>query len=175
MTSKQVIEIQTSVVDALFHRFDPSPLPSRCVSEETDNYVVARVRDMPADWPVSLHIILPPSEAACCNDVQEAFRRHYNAAAARQRRAVRTHFREAGKMLLKGSIFAVILITIAKLIASWSDSILMDKIASGLSLIVWVSLWRPVDMLIYEWRPLMNQARFLDRLARSDVRCTVSE
>ncbi|MBX3387361.1 MAG: hypothetical protein KF768_12395 [Phycisphaeraceae bacterium] len=174
MQRDQVIQIQTNDVDAIFQRLDPSPLAGRCISRETDAYVVDRVRDMPGDWPVTLHVVLPASEAACCADVQEAFRAHYAASAARERRALRRHFREAGTMLLKGAIFAVILITIAKVIASLSDSLLMEKIAGGLSLIVWVSLWRPVDMLIYEWRPIMNRAQLLDRLARSDVRCTTS-
>lgn len=78
-------------------------------------------------------------------------------------------------MLVNGIVYAVILITIASLIAAFSESLLMSKIASGLSLIVWVSLWRPVDMLFYEWRPIMNQVKIRDRLAEIRVRCSTSE
>ncbi len=165
------IELRTDDVEGLFHPFDPSPLSERTLASAADEFVVGRVSDLPEDAELSLRILLPASEASCCADVQEAFRAHYAASAARQRRALRRHFRDAGFMLLKGVIFAVILITIAKLIASISDSLVLDKIASGLSLIVWVSLWRPVDMLIYEWRPIKNEVLFRDRLAGINVQC----
>lgn len=166
-----VIDIQSDNVAALFHPFDPSPLSRRAVSSEVDEYVVLRVSDLPPNASASLRILLPTSEAACCADVQEAFRAHYAASVARQRRALKQHFREAAFMLLKGVVFAVILISIAKSIAALSDSLIMNKIAGGLSLIVWVSLWRPVDMLIYEWRPIMNEVKFRERLAAIKVQC----
>jgi hypothetical protein len=169
------IDLQTDAVDALFHPFDPSPLPRRIVSSEADAYVVERVSSVPDDAPLELRILLPASAAARCDDVQEAFRGHYASCAARQRLLLRRHFREAGLMLLKGIVFAVILITIARSIAAFSESLLMSKIAGGLSLIVWVCLWRPVDMLIYEWRPLKNEVKLRDRLAEIRVRCITSE
>jgi hypothetical protein len=150
-------------------------LSERTLASAADEFVVGRVADMPEDAEILLRILLPASDASSCVDVQEAFRAHYAASAARQRRALRKHFREARFMLMQGVIFAVILITIAKLIASMSDSVVLDKIAGGLSLIVWVSLWRPVDMLIYEWHPIRHEVRFRDRLAQIKVQCVTSE
>lgn len=166
------IELHADTVDALFHPFDRSSLSRRTVATEADAYVVDRVADLPEDSRVSLRVLLPSGEEARCGDVEEAFRRHYAACAARERRLLKRHFREAGFMLLKGAIFALILISVAKSIASISDSLLLGKIADGLSLIVWVSLWRPVDMLIYEWRPIMEEVKLRGRLARVNIRCS---
>lgn len=77
-------------------------------------------------------------------------------------------------MLLKGVCFALVLIGIANLVAQIADTILVSKIVSGLSLIVWVSLWKPVDMLLYEWRPIMDEVKLHDRLDGCDVTCVVA-
>lgn len=170
----EVIEIQTESVGALFDSFDPAPMSRRRISVHADDYVVQRVVEMREDAVISLDILLPPSETACCADVQEAFRAHYTATAARQRGRLKRHFKDARLMLLYGIILAVVLITLARSIAKVSDSLLLTKIAGGLSLMVWVALWRPVDMLLYEWRPIMREVRIRDRLAGLNVRCTTS-
>lgn len=168
------IELHADAVEALFHRFDASPLAQRAITAETDAYVFDRVASLPRDAEVSLRVVLPVCEAARCADVQKAFRAHYTECAARQRRLLRGHFREAGYMLLKGMVFALVLISIAGFVAAASESILMDKIAKGLSLIVWVALWRPIDMLIYEWHPIMDEQKIRDRLAAINVQCITS-
>jgi hypothetical protein len=33
----------------------------------------------------------------------------------------------------------------------------------------WVALWRPAEIFLHEWWPILGEARLYDRLARIDV------
>lgn len=39
----------------------------------------------------------------------------------------------------------------------------------GLLIIGWVALWRPVEMLLYDWRPIRREKKMLDKLANVPV------
>ncbi|HEU0284513.1 MAG TPA: hypothetical protein VFR52_05150, partial [Sphingomicrobium sp.] len=39
----------------------------------------------------------------------------------------------------------------------------------GLIIIGWVALWRPVEMLLYDWRPIRREKKMLDKLANVPV------
>ena len=45
----------------------------------------------------------------------------------------------------------------------------MNKVANGLSIAVWVVLWRPFEMIIHDWRPLDREYRLYRRLERVEV------
>lgn len=174
MTSGGVVEVRAESACGLFSSFDPAPMAGRRLSPEVDSYILGCVKEIDGAGAVGLRIALPEGEAGFCDDVREAFCRHYAASAANRRAELRQHFKDAGVMLLKGVCFALVLIGIANLVAQIADTILISKIVSGLSLIVWVSLWKPVDMLLYEWRPIMDEVKLLDRLDGCEVTCGVA-
>jgi NhaP-type Na+/H+ or K+/H+ antiporter len=44
-----------------------------------------------------------------------------------------------------------------------------ELIAEGLLIIGWVALWRPVEMFLYDWWPLLRQQRRFEAIARMPV------
>jgi hypothetical protein len=44
-----------------------------------------------------------------------------------------------------------------------------DLLAEGLLIIGWVALWRPVEMFLYDWWPLLRRRRRFDSIARMSV------
>ena len=34
----------------------------------------------------------------------------------------------------------------------------------------WVALWRPLEIFLYDWWPILAEARLFDRLGEMDVR-----
>lgn len=43
-------------------------------------------------------------------------------------------------------------------------------ISNSLIIAGWVAIWRPAELLLYDWWPYRNRIHLLDRLARLDVR-----
>jgi len=172
VNNRNVVEVQARSIDDLFSRFDPAALSGRSISPDVDSYIVGQLIKFTDESAVSLHINLPADEASYGHIVQQAFRHHYALSSARCRAELKQHFRDAGFMLLKGVIFALVLIGIAHVVAEIAERVYINKIVAGLSLIVWVSLWKPIDMLIYEWIPIMDKVKLHDRLDGCEVTCS---
>jgi hypothetical protein len=44
-----------------------------------------------------------------------------------------------------------------------------DILTQGLTIVGWVSLWRPIEILLYEWWPLWRDVRVYDYILRMDI------
>ena len=70
-----------------------------------------------------------------------------------------------------GLVAVAILIAIARVIADLSSSGLVTTIAESIIIIAWVILWRPVEILLFDWWPLREDIALFERLAAIDIEC----
>lgn len=165
------VVLRTADLEAIFHPFDPAPLDRRTVSDAADDYILNIFKDLDDRSSVAMRIQLPPGDSTCCGDVQEAFRKHFRESAAECRSELREHFRDALRSLGASLVFALVVVLLAQWVAGLAESRLLDKVASGLSLAAWVSLWKPTEMLIHDWRPLRRILVMREQLAAMVVVC----
>lgn len=163
------IEVQVRQVEDLFQPFDPAPMHSRRVAHEADAFITERAEEIPQSNPIRLTIRLPVGESRCCDAVQQAFRKHFSSAASKRKIMLRQHFTFAWRTFFFAVLAAVLLVYLSQYIASVSELVVMNKIANGLSIAVWVVLWRPFEMLIHDWRPLGREYRLYRRLEKIQV------
>lgn len=163
------IEMQVRRVDDLFQAFDPAPMRERRIAREADTYVRDRAEELKGSKPIMLSICLPEGESGCCHAVQDAFRTHFAHAAREHKSLLRDHFRIAWQTFFVAVVIAVALVYLSQSIADVAKTALMNKIANGLSIAVWVVLWRPFEMLIHDWRPIDREYRLYRRLASIGV------
>ena len=166
-----LIEIRAEDRSLLFDPYDPAPMRLRTVSESADAFILQRARHAPKHAPLRVRVLLHKHDAACCEDVQAAFQQHFARREREQRANMRSLFAEGAVMAVKGIAVALVLVTVARLLAGSFESLMVTKIANVMSMIVWVIIWRPADMLIYDWVPIRNDRRLYDRLASAPVDC----
>lgn len=172
-TSTHTIGLQVDRIDDLFQSFDPAPMNRRALSAEVDAFVLDQIEVHSPPEEVSLRIVLPESEAACCDAVQSAFRDHFARATIRKQEALRRHFAVGQRMLGSAIVVALILVLLSQVIAEVSDIAIVQKIANGISIVVWVTLWRPIEFMIYDWRAMDRQMKTYRRLSKARVQCVV--
>jgi hypothetical protein len=75
------------------------------------------------------------------------------------------------KALQVGVLFLIICLVLAAAIAgsNVAPGSFGDVLTQGLTIVGWVSLWRPVEILLYEWWPLWREVRVYDYIQRMDV------
>lgn len=169
--SQAEVVLRTTDLSAIFHPFDPAPLETRTVSDIADSYILNAFKDLDNPSRVTMRVQLPTGDSTCCREVQEAFRKHFRESAAECRSELRDHFRDAIRSLAVSLVFALFVVLLAQWLADLAESRLLDKVASGLSLAAWVSLWKPTEMLIHDWRPLRRTVRMREQLAAMNVVC----
>ena len=47
---------------------------------------------------------------------------------------------------------------------------LMSVLVEGLTVFAWVALWRPGELLLYEWYPFKRDVRLFRKLEKSEIR-----
>lgn len=64
---------------------------------------------------------------------------------------------------------ALVLVVVSQFIAEVSELRVVRTLANGMSIVIWVTLWRPVESLVYDWRPDKESLRLCDRLTNARV------
>jgi hypothetical protein len=72
--------------------------------------------------------------------------------------------------LCVGFAFLVVMFLITKtFMALLPENALMITLRELFIILGWVALWRPAELLLYEWRPHKRNAKLFDKLAKCDV------
>jgi hypothetical protein len=159
--------------EELFNAIDPSPFRDKDLDPKAEEFIVGWAKDLPRDAPLALMIDLDrpaglPDEAAVLRDaIHEFFRQRAHA----YRRRLRELFRLGRTSLLIGLIALAAATALGDFLGSLMKgsgigAILRESFTIG----GWVSMWRPLEVFLYDWWPIRNEARLSDRLATMPVR-----
>jgi hypothetical protein len=118
-------------------------------------------------------VTVPPGDLARATALGTAIRRHF----ARRREAAEYELdrtRKAGWMsLLIGLALLVLLMSLGEAVGRiGAPGHLRDVIQEGLTIVGWVALWRPVELLLYDPWVLRRDIALYRRLENADVSVT---
>lgn len=168
-----VIEVHVGELKQLFNSIDPSPFRQRDLDREAEEFIVGWAKDLPRDVPLALVVDLDreaglPDEAAVLRDaIHEFFRQRAEA----YRRRLRELLRRGRTSLLIGLTVLAAAIALGDFLATLMKASRIGEIVRE-SLIIggWVSMWRPLEIFLYDWWPVRSEAQLSDRLAAMPVR-----
>jgi hypothetical protein len=168
-----IIEIHVSELKQLFDAIDPSPFRDRDLDPKAEEFIVGWAKDLPRDASLALVVDLDreaglPNEATVLREAIHEFFRHR---AETYRRRLRELFRLGRTSLLIGVVVLAAAIASGDFLANLlKGSRLGEILRESLTIGGWVSMWRPLEVFLYDWWPLRNEARLSDRLAEMPVR-----
>jgi len=168
-----LIEVHVAELKQLFNAIDPSPFRNKDLDPKAEEFIVGWAKDIPRDVPLGLVVDLDrsaglPDEAAVLRDaIHEFFLQRANAF----RRRLRELFRVGRTSLVIGLIALAAAIALGDFLAALMKGYRIGEILrESLTIGGWVSMWRPLEIFLYDWWPLRNEARLSDRLAAMPVR-----
>lgn len=168
-----LIQVHVAELKQLFNSIDPSPFRNKDLDPKAEEFIVGWAKDMPRDAPLGLVVDLDrpaglPDEAAVLRDaIHEFFQQRADAF----RRRLRELFRVGRTSLLIGLIALAAAIAVGDFLASlMKGSRIGEILRESLTIGGWVSMWRPLEVFLYDWWPIRDEARLSDRLAAMPVR-----
>lgn len=167
-----VIEVQVGELKQLFDAIDPSPFRERDLDPKAEEFIVGWAKDLPRNATLALIVDLDreaglPDEAAVLRDAIHAFFRHR---AERYRQRLRELFRLGRSSLAIGLVALAVAIALGDFLATLIKGRIGEVLRESLTIGGWVSMWRPLEVFLYDWWPIRNEARLADRLASMPVR-----
>jgi hypothetical protein len=170
-----VIHVRVQQIDQLFLRIDPSPFAGRDLDPEADRFIVTWARDYPTGAPLALHVDVagPEQNETTLRSVPQAVHTYFALHAAAHHRELATLLRRGRISLLIGVSFLSFCVLLADLLSPLLPSPRAGNVLQeGLTVAGWVAMWRPMEIFLYAWWPIVGERRLYRRLSRMPVRIT---
>ena len=166
------IEVRVRELRQLYNEIDPSPFHDRDLAPDAEQFIVETAREVPRGDPVGLvvHHETPGIDPHAAADLREAVHRHFRREADSTRRRLRVLFRRGRVSLAIGLGFLALTGILASRVPGVSPGEVGGFLHDSLIIGGWVAMWRPLEVFLYEWWPILAEARLFDRLASMPVR-----
>ena len=168
-----IIEVHVGELKQLFDAIDPSPFRDRDLDPKAEEFIVGWAKDLPRNASLGLIVDLDreaglPDEATVLRDAIHEFFRHR---AETQRQRLRELFRLGRTSLMIGLVVLAGAIALGDFLANlMKNSRVGEILRESLTIGGWVSMWRPLEVFLYDWWPIRKEARLSDRLSAMPVR-----
>jgi hypothetical protein len=168
-----IIEVHVGELKQLFNAIDPSPFRDKDLDPKAEEFIVGWAKDLPRDATLALVVDLDreaglPDEAAVLRDAIHEF---FSQRAHVYRRRLREFLRVGRTSLLIGLVALASAIAAGDFLAGlMKGSRIGEIVRESFTIGGWVSMWRPLEIFLYDWWPIRAEARLSDRLAAMPVR-----
>ena len=167
-TNEIVLDLQN--LEQMFLRPESVFYPNRRLSPEAIEFISETADIMHYHTPISLKVYLPYEAANGAHEIEVAVHQHFAYLRKKSKIKLKQTIKLGWKSLLISIIFLSLLISLASFVAQYlpegGPSIALREI---LVIIGWVALWRPADLLLYEWRPIKHEVNLFTRLEQCEV------
>ena len=165
------IRLRLRELAQLFNSMDPSPFPDRDLDSNAEEFIVSSARELPhqAELELIIHLEIAPS-ALRATDTEAAVQHYFSSRAEMKVREFRLLMRRGRTSLLVGLSFLVACLGTSELLSTLGQGTASAIIRESLTIGGWVAMWRPLEIYLYDWWPLRDERRVLDRLSRMKVR-----
>ena len=167
----QPINLQLRELAQLFNSMDPSPFQDRDLDADAEEFIMSWARELPprSELELVIHLATPPPQERTV-EVEQAVQHYFNERSMMKRREFRVLMRRGRTSLMVGLLFLGACLGLAEFVDKIGHSTLASLIEQSLTIGGWVAMWRPLEIYLYDWWPMRDEYRALDRLARMRVR-----
>ncbi len=171
-STEGVIELRVDDIGQLFHTLDPFPFRERDLDKEAEEYIVGWARELPADQPIRIIVHFRDTEAQTrvAGELGEAFGRYFAYRADVTQRDLNELLRIGRRSLGIGVPVLVVCLVIAHLAGGYFTEVPFKRLVEESFLILgWVANWRPLEIFLYDWWPLVRRRDLYRRLSKATV------
>jgi hypothetical protein len=166
---RALIEVRVKKPRQLFDVRDPAPFRERDLDDELVEYILSCAEEFSAkqEFKIVVHLTEVADPELHASAISSAVSQYFSFEADLKRRQLTHVLRTAQFFLLIGLSTLFICLGVAHSIddSKWPQAILRE----GLVIFGWVAMWRPIELVLYDWWPHWGRVKLLRKLATSPV------
>jgi len=164
------IELRIGTLAELFNSMDPTPFHHCDLDTDAQAYLESWAMSYPAEshFRVIVHIADMP-EADPEPTVREAIHNYFDFKAVVNKRNLSLLIREGRTSLLIGLGFLSVCLMGADWLPAAGTNTFARIFKESLLIGGWVAMWRPMQIFLYEWWPLVRRGRIYRNLSQAKV------
>ena len=165
---KGPIQVRLGSVEMLFNPLDPAPFGEQWVDEHVSAWVEEWATEIDSGGALQLEIHVPDATLSTSSAASTAIHEHFSYLAWQTRRKFKALLRD-GAISLAIGLVALTLFSIASRLLGESDNAFIDIVQGSLAIMGWVSMWRPLEIFLFDWWPIRRRYRIQQRLAAAHI------
>jgi len=171
------IELRLRELNQLFDSFDPAPFHEKDLDRDAEEFITSWAREFPPALPLVFRLHLPEDQRRFEPErtVQNAIANYFSYRAGLARLEVRHTLQQGRWSLFVGVLFLAACMGARELLRSFGPSEWLHVAEEGLLIVGWVAMWRPIELLLYDWWPLLRRRRTYENLSRMQVQVVYSD
>lgn len=170
MEQSTVIELKLQRVEQLFHTLDPQPFRERDPDRDAEEFIVGWAREIPKGaLQIRIHLPRAESESEKSANLAEAIQQYFGLRVKAASDELGDFFRIGKYTLTIGLGVLAVCTAIGSLLGAVVPSPAGRFLNEGLMILGWVANWRPIEIYLYEWLPIIRRRRLYQRLANANV------
>jgi hypothetical protein len=164
------IELRLRELAQMFNSMDPSPFVTRDLDAAAEEFIVGWAEELAGTPELELVIRLatpPPAERAA--GVAAAVQHYFAGRAERKQWEFHQLMRRGRWSLAIGLLCLATTLGISEILARLALGPTVEILRASLTIGGWVAMWRPMEIYLYDWWPILRELRLYQRLARMRV------
>ena len=166
-----VILVRVQESSQLFNSLDPSPFLERDLDDDLVDYITSWAREIPKHRPLRLRILVrqPARRGDEVETLRSAIHNHFTNSALLKRNEFRQLLRRGRLSLLIGVAVLATATLATQLIEDAGENPLPKLFRESILIGGWVAMWRPLEILLYDWWPVRAERQVHERLADAEI------
>jgi hypothetical protein len=143
---------------------------------DAEEFIIEEAEALPPKAPINIKVHLPLSEVKHKDDIAPAIQRHFSYRREQSQKEYKRIFKFGWRILFIGLGLLAVIFTITEIAFYYMpDNKPVLFIHESFIILSWVALWRPLELLLYEWYPVKTDMNLFSRLEHSHVQVIINE
>src|SRR5712664_3616373 len=171
-TADNAIELRIEEIAQLFHSLDPFPFREKDLDKDAEEFIVGWARELPTDQLLRIIVHLPASQASTseAHEIGVDLNRYFSHRARVIALDLNELFRIGWRSLVIGlTVLSLCVIAGQMAAANLTPRPLGRVIEESLTIFGWVANWRPIEIFLYEWWPIVRRRNLYRRISAALV------
>jgi hypothetical protein len=149
---------------------DPSPFIERDLDDDAEEFIVSWAQEFPPNVPIRLRIYLDqwpgedPKEL-----IKTAVHNHFSHRAQIADLEFKRLLKQGRTSLFIGLVFLAACLLLTKMLLGGRIGTWAAVARESLTIAGWVAMWRPMQIYLYDWWPLLRRIRIYTKLSHMPV------
>lgn len=165
------IEVSLRNAAQLFNSLDPSPFLEKDLDHQVEEFLLGWAEEHPRDKPLELvlHLQELPGDSSTLRSIRHAVRNYFAYRTRQSKVQLRQLFKQGQVSLMIGLGFLASCLLLSDYLPTHGQGAFIGIVQESLSIGGWVAMWRPLQIYLYDWWPILGRIRTHARMSRMDV------
>ncbi|MGB8326401.1 MAG: hypothetical protein WCE48_02350 [Steroidobacteraceae bacterium] len=169
--NQTLVELRLDEVRQLFDTLDPAPFRQKDLDADVEEYIVDAVREIGRHHPIKLVVYLPEAVLGTedARTLPAAVRNYFVYRATQATRTMKLVLQRGFASVVVGVLFLSLCLSLRHLVERNWAAAAGTILAEGLLIVGWIALWRPLEIFLYDWWPILEDRMLYQWITRQTI------